>query len=123
MLDESALTGEPLPVTRGVGEGLRSRAVNAGAPFDMAAWCSAVESTLRVSSGWCRRRSSRGRHRSASPIVRRHLGVSGDPVRGLAVMVVTTPSTLILGVPVAVVSGLSRCAARGVLVKGGGVLE
>jgi cation transport ATPase len=41
----------------------------------------------------------------------------------LAVLVVATPCPLILAVPVAVVSGMSRCAARGVLVKGGGMLE
>ena len=44
-------------------------------------------------------------------------------MRGLAVMVAATPCPLILGVPVAIVSGLSRCAGRGVLVKGGGALE
>ena len=49
--------------------------------------------------------------------------LSGDPVRALAVLVVATPCPLILAVPVAIISGVSRCAARGVLVKGGGALE
>src|SRR6516164_7175466 len=35
VLDESALTGEPLPVRRNSGEGARSGAVNAAMPFDM----------------------------------------------------------------------------------------
>jgi cation transport ATPase len=34
MLDESALTGEPIPVNRRKGEGARSGAVNAGETFD-----------------------------------------------------------------------------------------
>jgi P-type E1-E2 ATPase len=38
-------------------------------------------------------------------------------------MVVATPCPLILAVPVAIVAGMSRCAKRGVLIKGGGVLE
>ena len=36
-LDESALTGEPLPAERPAGEVARSGAVNAGAPFDLLA--------------------------------------------------------------------------------------
>ena len=48
---------------------------------------------------------------------------TGDPVRALAVLVVATPCPLILAVPVAIVAGMSRCAKRGVLIKGGGMLE
>ncbi len=44
-------------------------------------------------------------------------------MRILAILVVATPCPLILAVPVAIVSGMSRCARRGVLVKGGGALE
>ena len=49
--------------------------------------------------------------------------VSGDLVRAVAVLVVATPCPLILAAPVAIVSGLSRAARRGVVVKGGGALE
>jgi heavy metal translocating P-type ATPase len=49
--------------------------------------------------------------------------VSGEPVRALAVLVVATPCPLILAVPVAIIAGVSRCAGKGVLVKGGGALE
>jgi len=48
---------------------------------------------------------------------------TGDPMRALAVLVVATPCPLILAVPVALVSGLSRAAGNGVLIKGGGALE
>jgi P-type E1-E2 ATPase len=43
--------------------------------------------------------------------------------RAVAVLVVATPCPLILAAPVAWVSGLSVSARRGVVVKGGGVLE
>ena len=43
--------------------------------------------------------------------------------RAVAVLVVATPCPLILAAPVALVSGLSIAARRGVIVKGGGVLE
>ena len=49
--------------------------------------------------------------------------VSGDPVRAVAVLVVATPCPLILAAPVAIVSGLSTAAERGVVVKGGAALE
>jgi heavy metal translocating P-type ATPase len=49
--------------------------------------------------------------------------LSGDPVRALAVFVVATPCPLILAAPIAFVSGVSRAAKVGVIVKGGGVIE
>ena len=48
---------------------------------------------------------------------------SGDPVRALAVLVVATPCPLILAAPIALVSGLSRAARVGIVVKGAGVIE
>jgi P-type E1-E2 ATPase len=44
-------------------------------------------------------------------------------VRALAVVVVATPCPLILAAPIALVSGVSRAAHRGVIVKGGAVIE
>lgn len=49
--------------------------------------------------------------------------LSGDPVRALAVMVVATPCPLILAAPIALVSGVSRAAATGVVVRGAAVIE
>jgi heavy metal translocating P-type ATPase len=49
--------------------------------------------------------------------------LSGDPVRALAVVVVATPCPLILAAPIALVSGLSRAARNGVIVKGAGAIE
>ena len=49
--------------------------------------------------------------------------LSGDPVRALAVFVVATPCPLILAAPIALVSGLSRAARQGVIVKGGAAIE
>jgi heavy metal translocating P-type ATPase len=136
VLDESALTGEPIPVTHASGAAVRSGAVNAGTPFDMQARSRAAESTfagivrLVQAAQEAKAPSARLADRAAflfTPLAVGLAGLawawSGDPVRGLAVMVVATPCPLILGVPVAIVSGLSRSAGRGVLVKGGGALE
>lgn len=48
---------------------------------------------------------------------------TGDHIRMLAVLVVATPCPLILAVPVAIISGMGKAARRGVLMKGGPVLE
>ena len=45
VLDESALTGEPLPVERIAGDDVRSGVVNAGQPIDLVATAAAAEST------------------------------------------------------------------------------
>src|SRR6185437_7117917 len=47
----------------------------------------------------------------------------GGATRAVAVLVVATPCPLILAAPVALVSGLSAAARRGIVVKNGGVLE
>ena len=49
--------------------------------------------------------------------------LSADPVRAVAVLVVATPCPLLLAAPIAIMSGLSRAAHIGVVIKGGGALE
>jgi heavy metal translocating P-type ATPase len=135
VLDESALTGEPLPVERSPGQPVSSGAVNAGGPFDLVATAKAADSTY---AGIVRMVSEA--EESQAPFVRladRYAlwfllvtvaaaaaawAVAG-PSRAVAVLVVATPCPLILAAPVALVSGLSVAARRGVLVKGGAVLE
>jgi len=135
VLDESALTGEPLPVERSPGEQIRSGTVNAGGPFDLFATATAEDSTY---AGIVRLVSEA--EQSQAPFVRladRYAlwfllvtlvaagaawAVAGAE-RAVAVLVVATPCPLILAAPVALVSGLSIAARRGVIVKGGGVLE
>ena len=51
------------------------------------------------------------------------VAASGDAVRFVAVMVVATQCPLILAAPIALISGVSRAVRRGVIVKGGGVIE
>jgi heavy metal translocating P-type ATPase len=136
VLDESALTGESRMVTRPEGDAVASGVVNGGGPFDLRATATAEASTYAGIVRLVRQAS-----RSKAPFVRLadRYGllfvpltlaiagiawlVSGDPVRALAVLVVATPCPLILAVPIAIVSGISRAAKRGIIVKGGGPLE
>jgi heavy metal translocating P-type ATPase len=136
VLDESALTGEAVPVERTAGEPVRSGVVNAGAPFDLRATTTAAESTyagivrLVEEAGADRAPFVRLADRYALGFVPLTLSMaaatwawSGSLLRAVAVLVVATPCPLILAAPVAITSGLSRAARRGVIVKGGSVLE
>jgi len=136
VLDESALTGESAPVERRAGDAVGSGVINAGSPFDIVAVATAAESTytgiIRLVEEAQRSRSpfTRLADRYALWFVPLSLGIagaawlfSGDPVRALAVVVVATPCPLLLAAPVAVVSGISRAARRGILIKNGAALE
>ncbi len=136
VLDESALTGEPLPVEHPAGEAVRSGVVNSGDPFDLRVTAREADSSYAAIVRLVREAES-----STAPFVRladRYAAwfllatlliaggawaYSGDLVRAVAVLVVATPCPLILAAPVAIVSGLSLAARRGVVVKGGRSLE
>jgi heavy metal translocating P-type ATPase len=135
VLDEAALTGEPVPVERLNGAPVRSGVVNVDGPFDMLASAKAEDSTYAGIA-----RLVLAAEQSKAPFVRMAdryaiwfllvtLAVAGSVAlaagadRAVAVLVVATPCPLILAAPVALVSGMSVAARRGVIVKGGGVLE
>jgi len=135
VLDESALTGEALPVEHVRGDALRSGTLNAAGPFDLRATATAAGSTYAGIVRLVEQAES-----AQAPFVRLadsyamwflplSLAVAaaawaaGGATRAVAVLVVATPCPLILAAPVALVSGLSASARRGVVVKNGGVLE
>ncbi|MBI4455316.1 MAG: cadmium-translocating P-type ATPase [Acidobacteria bacterium] len=136
VLDESTLTGESKPVERRAGERVQSGTLNAGGPFDLRAVATSKESTYAgivrlvqealVSKAPFVRLADRYAL-VFLPLTLAMAGIawliSGDPIRVLAVLVVATPCPLILAAPVAIVSGISRAARRGILMKGGGALE
>lgn len=52
-----------------------------------------------------------------------YLGVEGSIYRGLAFLITASPCALILAVPIAYLSSLSSCAKKGIVLKGGVVLD
>jgi heavy metal translocating P-type ATPase len=135
-IDESALTGEAMPVTRGRGAATVSGTLNAGPTFEMTASSAAGESTyagivrLVTAAQTAKAPFVRLADRYALIFLPFTLAVaflawliSGDLIRSLAVLVAATPCPLILAAPVAFIAGVASAARRGILVKGGGPLE
>jgi heavy metal translocating P-type ATPase len=136
VLDQSALTGESLPVQIRLGEAVLSGSTNAGEAFDLVATRRAAESTfagiVRLVEAAQRARAPMSRLADRYALLFLAVTVvlaaaawalTGDPIRAVAVLVVATPCPLILAVPVAIVSGLSRAAKLGILIKGGKAIE
>jgi heavy metal translocating P-type ATPase len=136
VIDESALTGEPLPVARTRGGEVRSGSGNAGDPFELRAARPAADSAYAAIMQLVRQAETerapfvRLADRYAAGFLPLALAVaggawaaSGSSTRFLAVMVVATPCPLILAAPIAFIAGVSRAARRGVIVKSGGVIE
>ena len=126
ILDESTLTGEPLPVTLRRGAAVRSGTANAGNVFEARAVRPAADSSYAALVRLVQRAEAESApfvrladHYAAFflPVALLAAGgawlVSGDPVRAVAVLVTATPCPLILAAPVALVSGVSRAARDG----------
>lgn len=136
LVDESTLTGEPLPVTYRRGAPVRSGTANAGDVFELRALRPAAESAYAALVRLVHQAETQ-----QAPLVRvadRYAAIflpvtlavagaawaaSGSALRGLAVLVVATPCPLILAAPIAFIAGVSRAARIGVIVKGSAVIE
>ncbi|KYK50126.1 haloacid dehalogenase [Bradyrhizobium liaoningense] len=135
-IDESAVTGEPIPVEKTRGSAVLSGSLNAGETFELTVTAPAGESTY---AGIVRMVTAA--QTAKAPFVRmadRYAliflpvtlvmafvawRISGDLTRSLAVLVAATPCPLILAAPVAFIAGVAQAARRGILVKGGAALE
>lgn len=136
VVDMSSLTGESRPVTFSRGELLQSGGANAGSALRLEVTREPANSTyagvirLVEQAEAAKGKLVRLADRYALVFVATTLMIAGaawlltgDPLRALAVLVVATPCPLILGAPIAIVSGTSCAAKAGVLAKGGAALE
>ncbi|KPF44956.1 heavy metal translocating P-type ATPase [Rhizobium sp. AAP43] len=136
VLDLAALTGEAMPQRFAKGQDVPSGATVVGDAFDLLVLRESAASTyagivrLVEQAQTSRAPMARLADRYAVLFLIVTLVLaggafwwSGDATRALAVLVVATPCPLILAVPVAVIAGMSRAAAHGVLIKTGAALE
>jgi len=135
-VDESTLTGEPLPVSKQVGDEAYSGTVNGTSAFTLRARATAADSQyaaiveLVTEAVESKAPMVRLADRYAVPFTIVSLliagiawALTGDPVRFAEVLVVATPCPLLIAAPVAFMGGMSRTARSGVIVKNGGALE
>ncbi len=134
--DESNLTGESLPVLKKAGDVLLSGSVNSEGAITATASATAENSQYEQIIKLVKSAAS-----SQAPFVRladRYAVpftvfayllaggawfMSGDPMRFLQVIIVATPCPLLLAAPIALISGMSRSARYGIIVKTGSSLE
>jgi heavy metal translocating P-type ATPase len=134
--DASALTGESLPQVLSDGDAVDSGILNAASSVEILALRVAGQSTyanlikLVESSSANSASGVRLANRWAVFFVPFAIGfagltwlVTGELDRAVAVIVAATPCPLILAVPVALISGMSRASGRGAIIKGGAALE
>ncbi len=134
--DESSLTGESLPVEKIVGDELLSGSVNNEGLITAKAIRISKDSQYEQIITLVKNAAN-----SESPFVRltdrysipftiisftvaiTMWVVTKDPTRFLQILVVATPCPLLLAAPIALISGMSRAAKNGIIVKNGTVLE
>jgi heavy metal translocating P-type ATPase len=134
--DASALTGESLPQSLVNGDAVESGILNAASSVEIIAMRTAGQSTyanlikLVESSSANSSQGVRLANRWAVFFVPFAIGfagltwlITGEVERAVAVIVAATPCPLILAVPVALISGMSRAAGLGAIIKGGAALE
>ena len=135
-VDESSMTGEPIPVEKGVGSEVFAGTLNQNGVIEITATKVGGDTTLGkviklVSEAEAQRpQTVRVIDRYAkwfTPTILTAAGLawllSGQIDRAITVLIVGCPCALILAAPTAVVATIGRAARAGVLVKGGVFLE
>jgi len=135
-IDESALTGEPMPVEKKVGDEVFAGTLNQNGVVEIEAAKVGADTTfgkvvaLIADAEASKPETVRAIDRYArwfTPTILACAGLawalSGEPGRAIAVLIVGCPCALILAAPTAVVAAIGRAARSGILVKGGQYLE
>ena len=135
-MDESYLTGEPYVLSKAVGSGVLSGAINGNGALTIRAEQTAVDSRyakiMQVMRESEQRRPQLRRIADQIGAVYTPLAIaialaawamSGDALRFLGVLVVATPCPLLIAIPVAIIGSVSLAARRGIIIKDPAVLE
>ena len=144
-LDQAAVTGESVPVTRGPGESIFAGTVNVDGTLEVEVTRLSGESVLaRVVDMVAEAEARKGPSQLFARRVEQrfvpialagaptltlvlwlgfHLPIADAVLRGISVLVAASPCALAIATPAAVLSAVARAAKSGVLIKGGSYLE
>ncbi|MCX6754329.1 MAG: heavy metal translocating P-type ATPase [Candidatus Nomurabacteria bacterium] len=135
-LDEAIITGESLPVEKRPGSMVYSGSVNEERSLEVRAIKNSTDSKYQIIVKLVKEAQS-----VEAPVVRladRYAlffniitfvvviiswVLFKDPIRVLSILVVASPCPLILATPIAMISGISKAASRGIVIKNGIALE
>ena len=135
-IDQSIMTGEPMPVDKGTGDELYSGTVNQMGSFTMEALKTGENSSLQkmirlVKEADASKSKAVGiADRMATFIVLiaffAALGtffVTGESIRSVTILVVFCPCALVLATPTAIMAAIGNCTGKGILIRRGDGLE
>ncbi|MDX1996202.1 MAG: heavy metal translocating P-type ATPase, partial [Thermoanaerobaculia bacterium] len=135
-MDESYLTGEPYVLSKAVGSGVLSGAINSEGALTVRAEKKAVDSRFaKIMQVMRESEQQRPRLRRlgdqigaiytplAVAVAVAAWAFSGDALRFLAVLVVATPCPVLIAIPVAIIGSVSRAAKAGIVIKDPAALE
>ena len=135
-IDESSITGEPLPRDKQPGDEVFSGALNGGGLLRIRVTRAGSETTLARVVQLVE--EARGRRAPVERLADRYAKYflpalllagaltyyfTGNWIRTVAVLIVACPCALILATPTAMVAAIGGLARRGILVRGGAVLQ
>ncbi len=135
-VDESALTGEPVPLTKLPGDKVFSGTINLSGSFLVRTTSTAAESKYELIVKMVQ--AAQGNRAPINRLANQYTPfftvltilmtvltaiVAKDYHRALAVLVVATPCPLIIATPLAVISAINRAAFLNIIVKSGAAIE
>lgn len=135
-INQSMLTGESLPVERGVGDRVYCGTINESGSCEIETTQVAEDTKLAqikrliLEAQAEKSPTQRVMDRFARYFIPAILLISlatflitGDPIRAITILIVACPCALVLGTPTAVVAAIGNAARQGILIKGGAYLE
>ncbi len=144
-LDESSLTGESMPVSKSVGEGVFAGTLNQSGGLEVRVGRKAEDSTLarmvklvaeaQAEKSSTQRFLEKAEQGYAAGVIALTIVVLSVPwlvwgegfatafYRAMTIMVVASPCALVISTPATVLSAIGGAARRGILIKGGSHLE
>ena len=135
-VDESALTGEPVPLAKLPGDKVYSGTINLAGSFFIRSTNTAAQSKYELIVRMVQQ--AQGEKAPINRLANRYtpiftlitllvagatIAVEHNSIRALAVLVVATPCPLIIATPLAVLSAINRAASMNIIVKSGAAIE
>jgi heavy metal translocating P-type ATPase len=136
LVDQSTLTGESVPVEKGIGEKVFCGTINQSGSCELEATQVADDTKLaqikrlildaQAEKSPTQRVMDRFSRYFIPAILLVALAtylITGEAVRAITILIVACPCALVLGTPTAVVAAIGNAARQGILIKGGAFLE